>query len=89
MYEIKSKYFSMKYIVILLLLSLSYVQQVTAYTPSEDLRTKIDLAIEKIEDLIDSNGEEYRNIFLVRIEEYMDKYEDEKTVYILHMCMIL
>ncbi len=57
---------------------------VFAYTPSTELQEKIEIVAEKIDDIIDIRGESYRDAFLMILDNYKEKYqEDERVMYIL------
>jgi hypothetical protein len=57
---------------------------VFAYTPSTDLVERMDLVIDRFEEIIESKGDSYRDVVLSSLSTYQERYEDdERITYIL------
>ncbi len=51
-----------------------------AYTPSTDLVNRMDVVVEKFEDIIDSKWESYRDVLLSTIDRYKQRYNDNERI---------
>jgi len=75
----------MKKALILIIITIFSITWVLAYSPSSKFQEKLEIATKKIELIIDTKGDSYRENLLDIIEKYKIKYyKSEKTMYILN-----
>ncbi len=74
----------MRKILVWVLVCIMSIGTVFGYTPSIELTSKMDLAIEKIESAIDEQWEHLREEILIRLKEYENRYQgNQKALYVI------
>ena len=70
----------MKKILLLLGVFIVTIASAIAYTPSASLEAKLETVVEKLEGIIDTRGEAYRDTVLSAISSYQSRYSDDERV---------
>lgn len=74
----------MKKILVILWVFILWCISAFAYTPSSDLVERMDIVLEKFEDIIDEKWVTYKSAILSTLDIYSDRYsDDERVSYIL------